>query len=106
MRWLRGIFILVSLVRYLRSGALSLERTPNGLVGFLEKILDINQLSKGLDFYQISGISPSPNNEVIAYGEDKNGRREYTIKFKNLQNEKLITDKLKNASGSFTPFSS
>ena len=63
----------------------------------VEKILDINQLSKGLDFYQISGISPSPNNEVIAYGEDKNGRREYTIKFKNLQNEKLITDKLKNA---------
>ena len=58
----------------------------------VEKILDINQLSKGLDFYQISGISPSPNNEVIAYGEDKNGRREYTIKFKNLQNEKLITD--------------
>ena len=25
----------------------------------VEEILDINQLSKGLDFYQISGISPS-----------------------------------------------
>ena len=67
-----------------------------------EEILDINKLSKGLDFYQISGISPSPNNEIIAYGEDKNGRREYTIKFKNLQNDKLISDQLKNTSGNIT----
>ena len=45
-----------------------------------EEILNVNKLGKDLDYYQISGVSPSPNNNIIAYGEDKNGRREYTIK--------------------------
>ena len=68
----------------------------------VEEILNINELGKDLDFYQISGISPSPNNEIIAFGEDINGRREYTIKFKNLQNDAIIIDELKNASGNIS----
>ena len=46
----------------------------------VEEILNVNKLGKDLDFYQISGVSPSPNNNVIAFGEDRNGRREYTLK--------------------------
>ena len=68
----------------------------------VEEILNVNKLGKDLDFYQISGVSPSPNNNVIAFGEDKNGRREYTIKFKDLKTDNLLTDELQNTSGNIS----
>ena len=64
-----------------------------------EEILNVNKLGKDLDYYQISGVSPSPNNNIIAYGEDKNGRREYTVKFKDLRSDSLLIDELQNTSG-------
>ena len=64
-----------------------------------EEILNANKLGKDLDYYQISGVSPSPNNNIIAYGEDKNGRREYTVKFKDLRSDSLLIDELQNTSG-------
>ena len=68
----------------------------------IEEILNVNKLAKDLDFYQISGISPSPDNKIIAFGEDTNGRREFTIKFKNLEENKYINDVLENTSGNIT----
>ena len=68
----------------------------------VEEILNVNKLAKDLDFYQISGISPSPDNKIIAFGEDTNGRREFTIKFKNLEENKYINDVLENTSGNIT----
>ena len=65
----------------------------------IEEILNVNKLAENLDFYQISGISPSPDNKIIAFGEDINGRREFTIKFKNLEENKYINDVLENTSG-------
>ena len=68
----------------------------------IKEILNVNKLAKDLDFYQISGISPSPDNKIIAFGEDINGRREFTIKFKNLEEDKYINDVLKNTSGNIS----
>ena len=67
-----------------------------------EEILNVNKLGKDLDYYQISGVSPSPNNNIIAYGEDKNGRREYTVKFKDLRSDSLLIDELQNTSGNIS----
>ena len=67
-----------------------------------EEILNANKLGKDLDYYQISGVSPSPNNNIIAYGEDKNGRREYTVKFKDLKSDSLLIDELQNTSGNIS----
>jgi len=68
----------------------------------VEEILNVNKLAENLDFYQISGISPSPDNKIIAFGEDINGRREFTIKFKSLEENKYINDVLENTSGNIT----
>ena len=65
----------------------------------VEEILNVNKLAENLDFYQISGISPSTDNKIIAFGEDINGRREFTIKFKSLEENKYINDVLENTSG-------
>ncbi len=67
-----------------------------------EEILNVNKLGKDLDYYQISGVSPSPNNNIIAYGEDKSGRREYTVKFKDLRSDSLLIDELQNTSGNIS----
>ena len=53
-----------------------------------ELILDINKLAKNKKFYQVSGVSPSKDNQLLAYAEDINGRREYTIKVKDIKQEK------------------
>ena len=53
-------------------------------------ILDVNKLAKNKKYFAISGIHPSRNHKYIAYGEDINGRREFSIKVKNLEINKII----------------
>ena len=60
-------------------------------------ILDVNKLAKGKKYYSISGIQPSRNHRFIAYGEDVNGRREYSIVTKDLVNNRILE---KNKCGS------
>ena len=45
--------------------------------------LDPNQKLLNQSYYTIGSISPSPNNQMIAYSEDNNGRREYQTKIIN-----------------------
>ena len=55
-------------------------------------LLDVNKLAVNKNYYSISGIYPSKNHQLIAYGEDTKGRREYSIVIKNIENNK-ITEK-------------
>jgi len=65
-----------------------------------EKILlDVNKLAKGKSFSKISGLEVSPNNKLLAYGEDYISRRKYTIRFKDLKTGKILEDKLLNTNG-------
>ena len=64
-----------------------------------EIIIDANTLAEGKDFYEISSISISPNNDLAAYAEDVLGRRIYEIKIKNLQNGHLLEDTIPNTTG-------
>ncbi len=65
-----------------------------------ELLIDVNQLAKGYSYYDINSRSVSPNNKILAYGEDSKSRRQYTIKFKNLNTNKLLNDTISNTSGS------
>ena len=66
-----------------------------------ELILDINKLAKNKKFYQVSGVSPSKDNQLLAYAEDINGRREYTIRIKHIKNKKNLSDKISGTDGQF-----
>ena len=48
------------------------------------------KLAKDKNYYSISGIQPSRNHKFIAYGEDLNGRREYSIVVKDINKNKII----------------
>tara|TARA_R110002072_G_scaffold64082_2_gene158790 strand:- start:2582 stop:4639 length:2058 start_codon:yes stop_codon:yes gene_type:complete len=65
-----------------------------------EVLLNVNYLAKDQDFYQIGGMSISPDNQWLAFGEDKLSRRIYTIRFKNLQTGEISEEKIENTTGS------
>ena len=65
-----------------------------------ELLLDLNVLSKNKEYFSISGISPSPDHTLIAYGEDLSGRREFNLKIKDLSSNKIIDENVFNSSGS------
>ena len=65
-----------------------------------EKILlDVNELAKNKDFYQLANWSISPKENLMAYAEDTSGRRQYRIKFKDLENEEISSFSIENTSG-------
>ncbi|MEP6547230.1 MAG: S9 family peptidase [Gammaproteobacteria bacterium] len=49
-----------------------------------EILLDANVLSAGHDYYRIDSLEVSPDNTWLAFCEDTVGRRQYTLRFKNL----------------------
>ena len=62
-------------------------------------LIDVNELAKGSEFYQLANWSISPNEDLMAYAEDTTGRREYNIKFKNLNTGQTYENGLSNSSG-------
>ena len=65
-----------------------------------EIMLDVNELAQGHEFYNVGGVSVSPNNKLLAYSEDTLSRRIYTIKFKNLETGEILEDEIVNTEGS------
>src|SRR5271165_278703 len=54
-----------------------------------EILLDANQLAAGHDYYRIGAIEVSPNGEWLAFCEDTVGRRQFTLRFKNLSSGEI-----------------
>lgn len=64
-----------------------------------EILLDSNELAKGHEFFNISGITVSPDNRMINYGLDIVGRRIYTIYFKNLETGEVLRETISGTGG-------
>lgn len=67
-----------------------------------EVMLDVNQLAENFEYYAVGGRAVSPNNTLLAYGEDTLSRRIYTIRFKNLETGEMLSDVIPNTTGSVT----
>ncbi|MCH8905422.1 MAG: S9 family peptidase, partial [Bacteroidetes bacterium] len=65
-----------------------------------EIILNVNELAEGHDYYSASGLRMSPDNKLLAFGEDTISRRIYHIRFVNLETGKLLPDRLEGTTGS------
>ena len=59
-----------------------------------EILLDANKEAKGHEFYNVAGLNISPDEKLLIYGEDFTGRREYTLRIKDLLKNKLLDDKI------------
>ena len=62
-------------------------------------MLDVNEMAGDQGFYQVTGLSVSPDNNLLAYGVDTVGRRKYTIHVKNLETGEIYDDALSMSTG-------
>lgn len=67
-----------------------------------EVLLNVNELAEGHAYYKAGGLSVSPNNLLLAYGEDTVSRRIYTIRVKDLKTGKNLNVEIKGTTGSCT----
>ncbi len=74
-------------------------RKKESLEASEEIILNVNELAEGATYYSASGLAVSPDNKILAFGEDKVSRRIYTIRFKNLETGEFLEDRLENTNG-------
>ena len=66
-----------------------------------EIMLDQPQMAKGQNYFAISASEISPDNRFLAYAEDLVGRRQYTIKIKDLSTNTTTADAIANAEPNF-----
>lgn len=75
------------------------SRKKGSLEAKEEILFDCNELAKGHAFFQLGGLSVSPDNRYASFGVDTVGRRIYTIKIKNLETNEILPDVIENATG-------
>lgn len=64
-----------------------------------ELLFDCNVLAEGHAFFQLGGLSISPDNRYAAYSTDVVGRRIFTIGVKDLKSGELMPDIIENVTG-------
>ena len=74
-------------------------RKPKTLDAGEEIMLNVNEMADGHEFYDIGGLSVSPDNKLMAFSEDTLSRRFYTLKFKNLESGEILNEEIKNTAG-------
>lgn len=64
-----------------------------------EVMFDVNAMAAGKDYYAISGRSVSQDNNWVVYGDDTNGRRQYTLRVKNLATGETLPEAIPGTAG-------
>ena len=59
-----------------------------------EVMLDVNILAEGHEYFAVAGRQVSANNDILAFAEDNQGRRIYTLRFKNLETGEFYPDEI------------
>ncbi len=79
--------------------ALSIQRA-NAAGDFAgeEVLLDVNAMAAGHDYYSLAEYGLTQDNAVMAYADDTNGRRQYTIRFRDLSGKATYPEEIKGAS--------
>ncbi|WP_394759429.1 S9 family peptidase, partial [Flavobacterium sp.] len=76
------------------------SRKKESLEAKEEILFDCNEMAKGQTYFQLGGLSVSPDNKLAIFSTDFIGRRIYTIQIKNLETNEILSDKIENTSGS------
>ena len=75
------------------------SRKKESLSAKEEILFDCNTLAKGHSYFQLGGLSISPDNKLASFSVDTVGRRIYMIQFKDLETDKLLPDCIEKVSG-------
>ncbi|MCW5516630.1 S9 family peptidase [Muriicola sp. Z0-33] len=64
-----------------------------------EIMFNCNEMASGHEYFNLGGLSVSPDNKLAAFGVDTVSRRQYTIRIKDLESEKILDDIIENTTG-------
>jgi oligopeptidase B len=64
-----------------------------------EILLNVNEMAEGYEYFQVAGLTVSPDNQKIAYGVDTVSRRKYTVYFKDLVSGQIYADAIPLTTG-------
>ena len=64
------------------------------LDGAEQVLLDVNQMAKGKDYFSVGDWEVSQDNALLAWAEDAVGRRQYTLRIKNLTTGEIYPDEV------------
>jgi len=78
------------------------SRKKESLTAEEEILFDCNEMAEGHSYFQLGGMSISPDNKFASFGVDVVGRRIYTIQVKDLKTGKILSDKIENVTGGST----
>lgn len=78
------------------------SRKKESLTADEEIMFDCNELAKGNSYFNLGGLSISPDNHYATFAVDTIGRRIYTLKIKNLKTNEVLSDQIENSSGEST----
>jgi len=70
------------------------------LEGDEEVLIDVNKMAEGFEYYQVAGLSVSPDNTIMGFGVDTLSRRQYDLKFMNLATREIYPEVIPNTTGS------
>ena len=70
-----------------RKGALDAEE---------EIFFDCNERAEGFAYYQLGDLSLSPNSMLLAFTEDTISRRQYTLRFKDLATNEILSESIED----------
>lgn len=82
--------------------ALSIQKANDSADFAGEQVmLDLNLLAQPHNYYNVGDWEVSPDNQLLAYAEDTNGRRQYVIRFKNLATGEIHADQISGVAPNF-----
>lgn len=61
-------------------------------------LLDVNALAQGHDYYSAHPVAISRDNRMMAWADDTNGRRQYTLRFTDLDSGEVLADTIPGTS--------
>jgi oligopeptidase B len=76
------------------------EPVPSPDDGSWQELINENELAEGHEYFDLADLEISPGNGLCAYGVDTIGRRQYTLRFKDLTTGKDLKDTITNTDGS------
>jgi oligopeptidase B len=64
-----------------------------------EILLDVNAMAEGKGYFSVGSTEVSQDNRILAWADDEVGRRQYVIRFKNLDTGEVYPDAIPATSG-------
>jgi len=59
-------------------------------------MLDVDRMAQGHGFFQVGALAVSPDNRLLAWVEDPVGRRQFTLRFKDLETGEVLPGAIPN----------